>query len=492
MLKPGTPNRRLLSTCRPPFRARSRAGWQTFTLLLAVHLAAVAAWAQEPTPGADAEPRLFIETIVIEKSKKFPSNIVLAESLLEEGASYTEAELRDAVKRIVRMPLILDADYSLSDGSQPGRHELVITVTEARRWFFGVENVVTDRGEPVSINGLETTDVTVGSVTLAGYRVPVGGEGIFFVTAGGADGGFQLGYAHNNLFQRSILLSFKAALTECAEVHSGNEDYELGEDGCATEVLSLGLDPTFSSWSLVGDQVRFRLNLGVPIRGNHSFRLLTSLRKVYDGFRRPTFDPQPQEAVFVSDRVDLEIRPSWIYNSVDDSTLPTSGAFMEGGLRFQALNGDLLGPATPGLTEYTSNELRAVGSYMRYWPVGRSDTVGLLARAHVGVAEVENLPLLGQGLVSDELNTWGGAVRLFHGHFLQRVHNGAPRRPKQRPRWREWRWENEIEISRASTHPDFNQAYNPVTSFRIGSGIVFRNTWGVFRLKLNYEDVDGS
>ena len=274
-------------------------------------------------------------------------------------------------------------------------------------------------------------------------------------------------------------------------MHAGNESYELGEDGCATEVFGLGLDPTFSTWSLVGDQVRFRLNLGVPIQGNHSFRLLTNLRKVYDGFRRPAFNPTLGESALVSDRIDLEIRPSWIYNSLDDSTLPTLGAFIEGGLSLRLLAADLRGPITPHPTRYESVELRATSSYVRYWPVSDRDTLGFAARGYVGIAEVENLPLVGDGLVSDDLTTWGGTVRLFHGRFLKRVYNGTPKHPNRRPRWREWRWESEVEISTAGTSPEFDQLYNPVSSFRIGTGVVFRNTWGVFRLRVEFVDHEG-
>ena len=234
-------------TSERPSSAIRRRGVRLATPLLMLALAAQAFAAQPAAPDDPSGPAFLIETIVVEKSEKFPPSIVISESLLETGKTYTESELRDAIHRIVRLPLILDADFSLRKGTERDLYQLVIAVTEARRWFFGVENIATARGEPISISGLETTDYTVGDVSLVGYRVPAGGSGVFFVTAGGADGGFQIGYTHNNLFRRNVLLSFKAAFTECADVHAGNESYELGEDGCATEVFSLGLDPTFSS-----------------------------------------------------------------------------------------------------------------------------------------------------------------------------------------------------------------------------------------------------
>ena len=94
-------------------------------------------FAQPPTePGP---PEFLIETITVESAHKISAEIVISESLLEEGSSYTESELRDARYRIVRLPFLLDAEFSLRKGSERGLYQLVITVEETRRWFFGFD-----------------------------------------------------------------------------------------------------------------------------------------------------------------------------------------------------------------------------------------------------------------------------------------------------------------------------------------------------------------
>ncbi|MEJ2086281.1 MAG: hypothetical protein P8Y44_11475, partial [Acidobacteriota bacterium] len=236
-------------------------------------------WGQEPTPSAAAAPTRFaIESITVENQQKFPPRIIIATSLLEEGRAYTEAELRDARFRILRLPLVLDADFELKKGSERGKYVLVIQVTEARRWFFGVDYQSTFWADGISIQGVESENETFSEQSLAGYRVPVGGDGLFFLTGGGPDGALSLGYTQYNLFSRNIIMSLKASWADCADVRIDSSSADLGEDGCATEIFDLGLDPTFSTWTLNGNNYRGRFNLSIPIGGNQSIRLLSSYR----------------------------------------------------------------------------------------------------------------------------------------------------------------------------------------------------------------------
>jgi len=468
----------------------TRTKWSGALVVIAAALLSTPAEARQSPEGQGA-PAFFIEEISVENTKKFQAGLIVSESLLEEGREYTEAELRDAIHRIVRVPLILEADFSLEKGSERGRFILVISVTEARRWFFGVEAVTTFRDRPISVNGLETTDTTVGELSLVGYRVPVAGYGVFFVTGGGTDGSFQLGYTHNNLFGRNILLSLKAAIGDCSDVRRDAEPEDLGEDGCATEVFDLGLDPTLSSWTIAGEHARFRLNLGIPIRGNHSLRLTSSLRAVDDGFRRAAFDPSPASAAFVENRDDVEVGLSWVYNSLDDSILPSAGRFVEGGLNVRNFEADLRSLKDLYSVPFDSTEVSATSSFMQHWPLTDRDSVRVTLRALVGRGDVDNLPLRSGDVVSGDFDTFAAEVRFGHSRFLHRVINGAPKHPERKPRWRELRWENEIELFYDETSPDFDQPFNAVHGFRVGTGLTYRTTWGVFKIRLAYEEDEG-
>src|SRR5215207_2079531 len=108
---------------------RTRTLWSIAFLLLAT----LPAQAQEETPQEPA--RFLIETVTVEGPKEAPANIVRAETLLREGGTYTEDQLRQAVYRVHRLPFVLDASFSLRKGSQRGAYELVIQANTAR-WFF--------------------------------------------------------------------------------------------------------------------------------------------------------------------------------------------------------------------------------------------------------------------------------------------------------------------------------------------------------------------
>ena len=93
-------------------------------------LAAAAAGAQDPAPPPGEPARFLIERITVEGPKEAAANIVRAETLLREGETYTEAELRQAVYRVQRLPFVLDAGFSLRKGSQRGAYELAIEIQQ--------------------------------------------------------------------------------------------------------------------------------------------------------------------------------------------------------------------------------------------------------------------------------------------------------------------------------------------------------------------------
>ncbi len=122
--------------------------WLAWALVVVVTAPVASLWAQaslsvsDPAvavPERPTEVTFLIETITVEGNRHFTSEIILSESLLREGREYSERQLREAVNRIVRLPLVLDAEFFLRKGSDRGLHTLVIEVEEASRWFFGFD-----------------------------------------------------------------------------------------------------------------------------------------------------------------------------------------------------------------------------------------------------------------------------------------------------------------------------------------------------------------
>jgi hypothetical protein len=452
--------------------------WLLFLLLAPTALAAQPAAAPQP-------PRFEIETITVEGAEKISPDIVLSESHLVAGGSYTESELRDARYRIVRLPFVLDAEFSLHKGSRRGLYELVIVVEDTRRWFFGVDLEVLRWAQPISFADLDTDDFSVASAGLSGRRFSAGRHGVFFVAAGGEDGSLHLGYTQYDLFDRSILLGVGVSFTDCApeEPTEGNR-----EGSCRTDLYELGLDPTFSSWSVDGHGARLRLDLGVPVRGNQSVRFAGSFRKASSGFRRQAYDPQPFGYFDFDDLEELRANLSWVYNSTDEPVFPTLGTVLEAGLGFNALRADLQSVTLQGRrpdirAAMDSRELGLQLTGTRYWSVTRSHSLSAKLELFLGRSDIDNVPTEERQLLTGDLDVLRGSFTAGHAKFLRRTRAGS--------RWRDLRWESDIELLSRRTSPDFAQTENPLEGYRIGTGIVLRNTWGHFRFKLSYLDLGG-
>ncbi|MCP4896454.1 MAG: hypothetical protein GY906_05715, partial [bacterium] len=84
--------------------------------------------------GAQVEEVSFlIEEIRFEGLHLVSERIVLAESLLKAGTTYSETELQHAVRRIRRLPSVLTVDFRLDRGTERGRYRLIVSVEETRR-----------------------------------------------------------------------------------------------------------------------------------------------------------------------------------------------------------------------------------------------------------------------------------------------------------------------------------------------------------------------
>lgn len=310
--------------CRHPRRPRAfPAHPGPLALLLAGALALCApsaAPAQEPAPpppaeaGPDGPARFLIETLTVEGAKETVARIVAAETLLEEGETYTEADLRQAVARIHRLPFVVDATFALRKGSARGAYELVIQVEPARWFFFEHAAQVSWADYPQSslIEEDGSFDILSGQI---GARTFVGRSGVLFVSTGYREhfdtGVSQLGYTQYDLFGRGMIANVfvSSGYTCCGVV----EDRVLFE--------STGLE-----------RLRAGLDLVIPLSRFHALQI--------------DWTEQWGELDFpFSDRdleVDLrqrEVALRWVRDTSDDPLLPRHGSALSGGLEYVAGDG---------------------------------------------------------------------------------------------------------------------------------------------------------
>ena len=238
---------------------------------------------------AGESPELYIESIRFDGLKRATREILLTEAQLEEGRSYREAELRDAIHRLRRLAFILDVTMSLERGTERGRYLLAIQVQEVAPLFLGLDLDVTYTRFDVG-PGPAYTDRLVGGFATVGYRHFLGTKGLLFVSlpayyseedspnlvAG------EIGYTWFGIFGTSSVLT--TSVQTDLDVHT------------------IGLEAE------------------IPLVRRHSIHLLGQY----------TDDSQQELFAYRSWSGGL----SWRFDTRDDSILPTQGLFTSTTLRY--------------------------------------------------------------------------------------------------------------------------------------------------------------
>ncbi len=422
------------------------------------------------------EPRFHIQSIEVRGGRNVSSDIVISESLLEGGRSYTEGELRDAVHRIHRLPFVLEADFALERGRERGRYVLVVDILEARRFFYRAGLKQGYFSDPLSFEaGAESRDNLAAKTTL-GARAFVGSYNLLFAAAGNE--GAQVGFTRYNLFDRNVFLSLGYSWETC----------------CTATFEPLGLDPDFSSWIADEGSENLTLTLGVPLGRNQSLRGSLGLYTSDDGFRHPAAGRvEPAEVLDYENRSEEELRLAWTYDTTDDPVFPFSGTSLVVAVDYRTLEADLTAfdggpaPAYAAPAEMSSEMVRLAVLGRRHWPFAwrHSFAAGLSVAA--GRAEIENVPLevsAVQQLVDETLDTWELAATIRHTMSLHEA--------KSARRFRQLYWRNRLEYSWGGTSPDFDLELNALEVITLSSEVVYRSAWGMvsFGIRLiELEDV---
>jgi len=241
----------------------------------------------------------FIERIEVRNTTRVSPKIVVAESLLREGNTYSEADLRAASLRLARLPFVLSSEYSLEKGSQRGRYILVISVTETKPFFFLLDarpTVIDDEGPRTIEYEVDPSSQTKDAAL--GFRWFVGGRGV--VHAGAT--------ARRNR---------QAFTTNYSAWEAGYTQYGiLGTRAFATFNLRLPFDSPAEG--LLSPQ----FVTGIPLTTNQTLTLDyedTNFRRDTIRIKGIDFDRQDSERL---------ISLAWTYDTTNEPFIPTSGTIV--------------------------------------------------------------------------------------------------------------------------------------------------------------------
>ena len=242
-------------------------------------------------------PHFFIEKIEVREAHRVSADVVVAESRLREGQEYTEAELRDASARLMRLPFLLSAEFSLEKGSERGRYVLVVTINETKPFFFALDLrpiFTTDhRVEPDYSDRIGVAD----SAATLGFRWFVGRRGALHVALISSDYGgdfardyaaVAVGYTQYDLFgtRAFATLNLKRVITE-------------GDSGVSPQLV-----------------------VGVPLSGNQTLTLEFDETRIGDNvqhFGSEQFDTNSAQRI---------VGFTWSYNTTNKPFLPTRGTLL--------------------------------------------------------------------------------------------------------------------------------------------------------------------
>lgn len=315
--------------------------------------------AQEAPPA-----RFFIERIEVRNAVRVSPKIIVSESLLREGAEYSEDDLRAASARLSRLPFLLSADFAVEKGTERGRYVLVINVTETKPFFYFIDARATavDENHPDVDYDVDPASETQDAAL--GFRWFLGGRGM----------------VHVGLTGRHDRQAFTSDYSTWAV---GYTRYDiLGTRAFATINLRLPID------SQIKSRISPQLVAGVPLTANQTLTLDyedTFLRRDTGHILGTSFHRQDAERL---------ISLAWTYNSTNQPFVPTRGTIVRvaplWSMRDRAsyhFVHPIPGPPPEAYAEH-ENGYGVDFEAVRYWELSELNSVsaGLLA----GWADVED------------------------------------------------------------------------------------------------------
>ncbi len=408
-------------------------------LLLAVLLAGAA----RGQPAEESRPRFSIDSIRVTGLRYASERVIVAETRLQPGHAYTEAELHAGAARAARLPFVVRIDLRLERGEERGTYQLLIAVTEAKPVFVG--GTLRTGGED-----------NVESLTLGG-RLFAGRSGVLHgAVSAGDDGGYEIGYTQYDLFGTGI---FAAAIIEYRDLNTADNDRSPG--GFVASVNE-------------GDRLIMRLVAGIPIGGNHALRASWT--------REPTVlrnSDLPGQEPFVLEHISTQ-ELTYIYDSTDDPLFPSSGMSIVGTAALRS--GPLLLVRQAGAPPLRSNYERPSFSLdvRKHWRTAPRHTVSA-ATVIRHVQRATDVGMFGLQTTTENRVLLDGA----YGFTIwgdDRPHRFGDLRAEAGVGFAFLRQANPLDLIDAEEHI----TRSTPTGF---VGLVYRSRWAVFRLRFQAGDL---
>jgi hypothetical protein len=395
--------------------------------------------------SAIAPPAFRVERIVVEGvASAAARGIVIAESRLREGQAYTEAELRDAVYRVKRLPFVVDADMALAKGSERGAYELAITVESVKPIAFSID--LLSAGEnPDDFPYERERFQSYGTGTLSARQF-VGPRGLLFGSVQRSD---------DNDFGEIVQVGY----TQYGDVRPG---------AYVSAAVSSQLGERYGS-----DDFQATLQSGVPLVGNHALRASVARTESKSVVRFP--GGGHMEIRDTSSEAALE----WIFDSSDDPLVPTDGTRASAGAAYGETRFSRTGNTQPFDVIIDTNidhwAWHADGK--RWWPLTPRQSIAVGGEARHVESRFAFSP-------ADSTQD----VALVEGTHATSLWGFAKSR-----RYGDLRWENSVGVERARDtqryRGEVRERYTQKrTSLALRSSLLFRNAWGLVRLAISYVD----
>ena len=448
-------------------------------------LGALAASADYPEEPLAAEPaRFLIETITVETSRNAAAGIIESETLLEEGGTYSEDDLRQAVFRVHRLPFVLGADFSLRKGSERGTYELVIQAHTARWFFFdhGLQFTHFDQLYALDSNFGSTEYFNINQTGLIGSRVFLGRSGVLYGSFGlqqdsiNDESGGQVGYTQYDLLGRGIVVNVSYTRHRC----------------CGTVVLPFGIDPNLAAWDWAEDHQAY-LSVAVPLSAHRSLQFGWTEREGEAQRHHRVLEPNfflVEDILFAGDQRFRRVNARWVHDTSDDPLLPSRGSVLSAGLEYASYEAEDLfersfdypnPPTDTPRPPFQGEQLLAELSAIRHWSVTPRQSVSAGGRVSFGQSQVTNLEVNGAILPKTDLDVAGGSLSARHLVRL-RTH----REPGD---FSDLYLETGATFGIETTSPGLALRDNPLERLELSTGITWRNQWGRLRFIFTFLDL---
>lgn len=315
----------------------------------------------------------------IEVNSRVPAKILLSQSALVEGRSYTDADLEVAVARLRRLPFVYDARYRL-DG------ETLVLDVEAMSRFFG----------ELDASGLGFEGEQTGTAAIAG------GGRLFLGTGGVAE------------------VMAREHVVEGSDSQALSAEYsQYGIAGSRFFAIA-GLDQAFPDESGVDVDPQLRLTVGYPLTLRST--ITSTFRTAgFESRRDLPFAPRPTRNSARQRLIDLR----WTYDTSEDPFFARHGLLVSGGPSYASeesvaefyifIPGNNQPELFRNVVDGTFTALDAEAR--KFWPFRTRGTFFGIAEASYGHREFE-ARTNGSFPLPQEVNTTEISLAVGYGHNL--------------------------------------------------------------------------